>query len=290
MPGVTYVVDISINTPTTSTLSPLIYLNDTLNTWIKNFSWLPTASDIGFYPIIANVTDNLNQKAYIGLNLSIVPFPTDPDIAQSTGSPSSVLTETFLSGSNGFMTFHIDFNSKVKRPTKQTYFHIFNSYGVEVLTFDASRSGFVYYIDNKMFFDIPVNTFPTGGYYITFDEGVGVSYGYCKPLSTAVTSNAFWAFSIPGPNTTVDIYDQYQPLRPNCQSTLVNVNTFTSCTQSSFILLLFLIPLSFILLHLCCYFLVFCYFKKRLFPPTPIVKPPYFFKLYVPVSYELSLK
>ena len=119
---------------------------------------------------------------------TICPGP-NPDLQELSGSPSNLLTDTFLRGNNGFMRFSISFKSSISRPTIPAFIRIFTSTGINYMNLNSQSSGYVYYVGKTMYFDIMVNTFTPQSYYILFDEGVGtvnsVKYGAKKDKNHA---------------------------------------------------------------------------------------------------------
>ena len=282
-PGASYISNILITVPNIIGYSPIIQ-NTSNFTSFKDVYW--NSSDNGPYLINATAIDNLNQQQTISFNLTAC-CSKDPDLKKSSGNPSNTLTSSFLLGSNGFMTFSVSFNSSVFRPKILTYIRIYNLNGTVSYKLDCSSSGFVFYIKNSMYFQIPVNTFPPDTYYIFFDEGTGNINSTCQSKSTAVSDSFFWRFTVPAKFTNQT--NSKSPLISNyCASSNLNNYSDKKCNISSFIFLQFLFFLIGILVHiLAIIFLVTkcCIARKR---NNSVEKHPYYFTLFVPHTYKYS--
>ncbi len=222
----------------------------------------------------------------------------DPDLKKNTGWPSGILSSSFLNGNQGFMTFRISFNSTTRRPNSAAFLYIYSSSGIEYLKLDCASSGFVYYIDDIMYFDVRVETFPAeDSYYVLFDEGINLGTTFCKPKSIAVNNTAFWTFTILNIDSinTLSI-NKFQDKNnktivsnssmciSDIGSTSFSIREGTKCNISAMTFLFFLTLTFFVFFHFISLFLL----AKILISPTSVSneKRPYYFKLIIPSSYK----
>lgn len=160
--------------------------------------WKPESNQIGYHTVCAVATDSnfISSKfSCMIIHVYDVPMP-DPYIVQGSMYPTGVLTSTFLTGIDRYMTFRVMFNVAVTKPQNITSITIYNSSDYEYLKFDCSSSVFVYYSYNTLTFYIPVGSFGIGSYYVLFDEGVGVGKGDCMQLTPKIDSKEFWEFIV----------------------------------------------------------------------------------------------
>lgn len=257
VPGVAYITDIIVAAPNGSLISSIYLLNLTSGLWMRNLTWTPLSLGLSF--ICAIAYDNFNQTGGQScFSLSVDTKKSYPPYLMSyTAYPIGNASSDFLIGNNGFMTFKINFNVVVQRPTQSAFIRIYNSNNTQVLAYDCRNSGFVYYIDSYLYFDVYVNTFQPDWYYVTFDQGVGVGYGYCSWLSPAVLNSTFWNFTVLSYQID-NLINTNQSYIHNCLSNIVDAKNLTNCNSSSFILLLFSFLFPFLIIHV---FLLLSYLK-----------------------------
>lgn len=267
--------DLTIQDPTNSTVSYL------------NMYWTPDETQIGF-----------NRACVVATDSGYLPSPTscmeilvtkesinDPYLENGCAYPTSYLSGEFLAGVNGFMTFRTCFNIPVSRPKNTAYVRIYDFNNTEYLKYDCSTSGFVYYIDNMIFFDVLVNTLPIGDYYVSFDSGVAQGTGYCKTPSPAVTSQYFWPIYVRNESSAVNtsIQNDVESQQLMCL-TIIETSSSTNCNLWNFLTLMCIIWFVFLVLHtsILCFVFIASSRKPKI---APIIKNSHFI-LYVPVSYE----
>jgi hypothetical protein len=230
------------------------------------------------------------------LNLFVSEDVEDPDLIKNTGWPSGILSNSFLNDNQGFIIFRISFNSKAHRPNSPAFLYIYSSSGIEYLKLDCASSGFVYYIDDIMYFDVRSDIFSSeNSYYVLFDEGINIGSTFCKAKSTAITSPAFWTFTIPnkfqGTNNKTTASNSSMCIS-DIGSTSFSTSEGTKCNISALTLLFFLTLTFFVFFHFISLFLLPKFLMRmrmnNIQHLTSVAneKRPYYFKLTIPSSYK----
>jgi hypothetical protein len=219
--------------------------------WYRDMNWTPMSSQSGLYLISVTATDNINQISSFSFNLSVSDTVKSPDLISFSGSPSKLLTNNFLAGINGSMTFKVSFTTPVQRPTTTAYIRIFSSSGYEIIKYNCNSSGFVTYLNDTLYINVPVNTFiPSQSYYVLFDEGVGLGSSFCRVYSSSpVTSKTFWTFTVPSNSSSI------------CISAVLDTTKYTACNSASLTFLLGFSFSLFISLHSIFLIFFFNYFR-----------------------------
>ena len=179
-----------------SGISPAVYYT--------YLTWTPSTSQYGPNVVCAALTDSscLNSANHCFTVLGGVPIPT---LVNNTCTPSGGINSTTLMGNLGILTWSVDFNSVVIQPQYSAYINYFYSNGSLMFKIDVSSFPSVSFNNLTTYSTLTWqtgNNFPDGGYYITFDYGVGLGPLFCLPQSDAVTDPGFCSFFVRTNDTT----------------------------------------------------------------------------------------
>ena len=201
-------------------------------------TWTPSTSQYGPNVVCAALTDSscLNSANHCFTVLGGVPIPT---LVNNTCTPSGGINSTTLSGNLGILTWSVDFNSVVIQPQYSAYINYFYSNGSLMFKIDVSSFPSVSFNNLTTYSTLTWqtgNNFPDGGYYITFDYGVGLGPLFCLPQSDAVTDPGFCSFYVrtnDTTTTTTTTQTQTQPTTISGQTLpLTNAGQTLSSTAS----------------------------------------------------------
>lgn len=194
----------------------------TTDKYSVTLNWTPTDAQFGPNLVCARAVDSTYLSSDFYCFTLLAGFES-PSVVAGSGSPSGALSDATLAGNNGRITWTVQFNMVVSRPTKSRYIIFYHSNGIEAFRIDVSDAANAVYNADWVSFETD-NAF-SGSYYIVVGYGVGVLPVYCNPESDAENS---WNFSAPYvPTTTIPT-----------TITTENVNITMKCNREAFIILM----------------------------------------------------
>ena len=90
-----------------------------------------------------------------------------PSLVYNTGKPSGTLSATQLAGVNGIITWSVEFDMPIQRPTKPTNIQCYYANGTLLFEMDASIFPTVYYNNYTLSFESG-NSFEVGVYWHSY--------------------------------------------------------------------------------------------------------------------------
>lgn len=186
---------IVISAPAGVSVGNMFHLGGTQ--WARQFTWTPVVSQRGPNIICATATDVTcfasNMHCFTMLAGALTPTPD-----ANTLSPRGALSNAFLTGTGGVITWSLDFDNPMLLATASRYIRFFSSAGNLLFRIDITASPGITFVNNKTLSFQTGNGFPSGNYYILMDAGIGIagSMAGCQVTSAGITSSSFWTFSI----------------------------------------------------------------------------------------------
>ena len=186
--------------PTGTSQSTVASYNGISGQYYVTMYWTPVASQVGPNVICSTAIDNTYLNSAVTC-FTLLAGIDPPALLNQTGTPSGLLSAATLAGNNGVITWSVQFNMNVTRPTLSTYISLYSSNGTLIFQMDASVFPTITYYGDTLSFQTG-NSFSSGTYYWTFGYGVGLGDQYCLPQSEAVTYSSFWTFTVASTTTT----------------------------------------------------------------------------------------
>ena len=175
----------------------------TTDQWELTVYWTPTAAQTGQNIMCAKANDNVMLTSDLHC-FTLLAGIYPPKLVSSSKSPSGTLTAAQLAGVNSLITWSIDFDQPISKPSSSAYINFHEASGSILFKIDVSIFPTVTISSNNVTLQFQTgNNFADGSYYITFDYGVGVGALYCQAQSDAERSNTFWTFTIASTGTTI---------------------------------------------------------------------------------------
>lgn len=162
--------------------------------WYIDFSWSPDNTQTGSNLICYLATDSNDMSSVLNCIRAVV-MPTIPKPISAT--PIGLLTSTYLLGVGGLLSFQLNFDTSITRPTINGYIRIVHSNGTVMASVNTKDASKVSFSSTSLSFKLPIYTFPPGDYRAELSNNIIYEYQTVPTPCSGSTASYSWNFTIP---------------------------------------------------------------------------------------------